>query len=91
MDVHVSASVLNDLDNFDSVIRQRLISRLTVLKKFPNVSGLKSLKGFHRTFRLRMGDYRIVFVVDTENDVITVLAIGHRKDIYKKFLKKQLR
>jgi len=42
------------------------------------------LKGqFSRLFKLRIGNYRIIYDIDYENFVITVHYIGHRKDIYK--------
>lgn len=88
MIVQVSAAVLSDLGSFDPDIRERIVSKLDILESYPNVSGVKSLKGFHKTFRLRMGDYRAVFIVDNESKIIKVLAIGHRKDIYKKFIQK---
>jgi mRNA interferase RelE/StbE len=41
-----------------------------------------SLKG-HR--RLRVGDYRVIYRIDAENNIVIIIAIKHRKDIYKEF------
>lgn len=47
-----------------------------------NMSNIKALTGeFKGLYRLRVGDYRVIF--DTDKEEITVLTILHRKDIYK--------
>jgi len=35
-------------------------------------------------FRLRVGDYRIIYSVDDEAEVVTIRAVGHRRDIYRR-------
>jgi mRNA interferase RelE/StbE len=48
------------------------------LKTFPH----HRLKG-HDRFRLRVGDYRIIYTFDTEQNIIHLLGVGNRKDIYR--------
>ncbi|MFC1483217.1 type II toxin-antitoxin system RelE/ParE family toxin [Candidatus Margulisiibacteriota bacterium] len=42
----------------------------------------KKLAGSKRSYRIRVGDYRILYSIS--NKVITIFAIGHRKDVYRK-------
>ena len=48
------------------------------LKKFPH----HRLKG-HNRYRLRVGDYRIIYTFDAEQNIIHLLGVGHRREIYR--------
>jgi mRNA interferase RelE/StbE len=49
------------------------------LKTFPH----HRLKGGHNRYRLRVGDYRIIYTFDAERNVIHLLGVGNRKEIYR--------
>jgi len=62
-------------------IQSRINDIIVRLAQWPNVSGAKPLKGdLAGSFRIRTGDYRIVFRVSGEK--VTVWKIGDRKDVY---------
>ncbi len=46
-------------------------------------NGYKKLRGLDNTFRIRSGDYRIVYTIEDNRLIIEIIKIGHRKDIYK--------
>ena len=46
-------------------------------------NGCKKLKGVKNSYRIRVGDYRIIYKIVDNLLVIEIVAIGHRKDIYK--------
>ncbi len=48
----------------------------------PRPSGCKKLKGNQTDYRIRIGDYRVVYEIHDNKLVILVLNLGHRKDIY---------
>jgi len=51
--------------------------------KLSDIKNIKKLKGYKRSYRIRVGDYRVgVFI---ENDLVEFAAVSHRKDIYKQF------
>uniref|UniRef100_UPI0040576B92 type II toxin-antitoxin system RelE family toxin n=1 Tax=Candidatus Electronema sp. TaxID=2698783 RepID=UPI0040576B92 len=53
------------------------------LDKFPNISQLKHLKNHSvAEYRLRVGNYRVLFDVNWEQKEIHILKIGHRRDVY---------
>ena len=53
------------------------------LDKFPNISQLKHLKNHSAAeYRLRVGNYRVLFDVNWEQKEIHILKIGHRRDVY---------
>ncbi len=42
------------------------------------------MSGYPELFRIRVGNYRIVYQVEEENLVILIITVGHRKDVYRK-------
>lgn len=45
--------------------------------------GSEKLAGYEDRYRVRQGNYRIVYLVDDDASVITIYKIGHRKDVYR--------
>ncbi len=72
-----------DLKRFGPQERARIVNAMKSLEdeplNRPDVTSMKALAGF---FRLRVGDYRIIFTV--EGDTVGVALVGHRKDVYEK-------
>jgi len=62
----------------------RIMDEIRSLADSPFPPGCKKLKGSRSSFRLRAGDYRILYEADMENQTITVCRIRHRKDVYQK-------
>jgi mRNA interferase RelE/StbE len=77
--IEYGSTALNDLDSLAERIRKQVLRKIERLK-----SGLHGdIKHLRRTdvaYRLRTGDYRILF--DMEGDVIVIRRIGHRKNVY---------
>ena len=74
----------DDLAKLDKSIRQRVLDKLGWLEEnFDDVLPLplsNELAGF---CKLRVGDWRVVYLVESEKKAILVMAIRHRKDVYK--------
>lgn len=64
----------------DTIVAIR--DRVLLLKNHPFPSGYKKLKGFKSLYRIRSGNYRIIYSVQVNVLIIEVLKIGHRKDAY---------
>jgi mRNA interferase RelE/StbE len=60
----------------------RIVAELETLAENPRPAGAKKLKGQDRTYRLRVGSYRIVYDVYDRLLWVLVLRVGHRKDVY---------
>jgi mRNA interferase RelE/StbE len=54
------------------------------LSENPYPTGSRKLRGSQHTFRFRIGDYRVVYSVQSEILTIEIIRIGHRKDIYRR-------
>lgn len=56
---------------------------LTAIYKLPTVGDIKAMQGYTDYYRLRVGDYRIVYTVNDDILLVRVVEIGNRGDIYK--------
>jgi mRNA interferase RelE/StbE len=64
-------------------IQQQLLRKLRALADNPRPSGCEMLKGMDNLYRIRSGDYRIIYTVQDNILRVLVVAVGHRKDIYR--------
>jgi mRNA interferase RelE/StbE len=67
--------------------RQVITKVILAVEKLPNNHypiGSKKLVGTEHTYRLRIGDYRIVYSIQNDRLIIEIIRVAHRKDIYKK-------
>ena len=61
----------------------RLIEKIKSLAMDPRPQGAEKLAGRSNLFRIRQGNYRVVFSVDDQARVIDVIKVGHRRDVYR--------
>ena len=76
---------VEELKRLDQVWQKRIINKLKILATNPNrlANNIKPLKGkYHDYFRLRIGDYRVIYSREETQLVILIIRIGHRKEIY---------
>lgn len=76
-------SAAKELAKLPKKERQRLGERLDALAELPRPPGAEKLSGID-AWRVRVGDYRIVYDVHDQVLVVLVLSVGHRRDIYKR-------
>ena len=76
-------SVAKDIRRIDKAKLGSIKEEIEKLVDFPDVKNIKKLTHHPVSdFRLRVGNYRVLFDVDGEGKTINILKIGHRKDIY---------
>jgi mRNA interferase RelE/StbE len=71
-----------ELARLSSDAQLRVASGIRSLEGDPISTSTKRLKG-RREFRLRVGDYRVLYRLEHQNRVLTIVAIGHRRDVYR--------
>jgi mRNA interferase RelE/StbE len=73
-----------DLKKISKADQKRIINKVESLAKNPFSSGCKALQGeLVGYYRIRSGNYRIIYSVDKEKVIILILKIGHRGSIYE--------
>jgi mRNA interferase RelE/StbE len=63
--------------------RQRIVLRIQSLAENPRPVGCEKLSGYLDRYRVRDGNYRIVYSIDDKNLVVDVVKVGHRRDVYR--------
>jgi mRNA interferase RelE/StbE len=80
--VLLKRSAAKDLEALPVKDRRRVVRRIQGLASEPRPAGCEKLSGQEK-FRLRQGDYRILYSVDDPEAEVTVVKIGHRRDVYR--------
>lgn len=62
--------------------RQRVVAKIESLADEPRPAGVRKLSGRER-YRLRQGEYRIVYSVEDDVLIVYVVKVGHRRDVYR--------
>lgn len=77
-----SKNSIDFLKKLEPLTSKRIIKYVKEFSENPRAKEFKRLKG-ESAFRLRVGDYRVIFDFDQKTNLINILKIGHRKNIYE--------
>jgi mRNA interferase RelE/StbE len=72
-------------------VQDKIISEINSLIENPRPAGAVKLTGSDNLFRVRIGDYRIIYAIEDDLLVVLIVEIGHRREIYRKPDKKLTR
>lgn len=75
-------AALRALRKLDRQAAERIKAATEALRDDPRAPGAKMLTGSHGLWRIRVGDYRVVYTIDDQRRVVRIAAAGHRRDIY---------
>jgi mRNA interferase RelE/StbE len=82
--VEVAPAAVRQLRKLDPPARRRVQAAIELLKEEPRPSGAKKLVGGDGEWRVRTGGYRVVYEIRDSVLLILVVAVGHRRDIYRR-------
>ena len=77
-------SAVKDIRKIPQSAVHRIQDIIDSLKEKPIPEESQKIHGYEKIFRIRIGSYRIIYEVDKIIRIITIIRIGHRKDVYKK-------
>ena len=63
--------------------RQKVVTRIQGLASNPRPHGSEKLAGYSDRYRVRQGNFRIIYLIDDEASEVTIYKIGDRKDVYR--------
>ncbi len=63
--------------------RQRIVARIFALANEPRPVGCEKLAGAEGRFRVRQGQFRIVYAIDDASRTVEVIKVGHRREVYR--------
>jgi mRNA interferase RelE/StbE len=78
----IKPTAVKELEALPAKDRRRIVPRIEGRASEPRPHGCEKLSGLEQ-YRVRQGDYRVVYGVDDEARVVIVVKIGHRRDVYR--------
>ncbi len=76
-------SARRELEALEAKVVARIFQRIESLGKEPRPSGCKKLVGSKSLWRIRIGDYRVVYAIYDDKQSVDIVAVRHRKDAYE--------
>lgn len=81
--VNISRRVSKAVERFPAADFERVTAAILALARDPRPRGSKKMQGREGEWRIRMGDYRVVYRVDDDALEVNVVAAGHRGSVYR--------
>ena len=76
-------SARKELDQLPADLAERVLQKIEALSESPRPAGVTKLKGQKNVWRLRVGDYRVVYAIDDTAKAVDVSIVRHRRDVYR--------
>jgi mRNA interferase RelE/StbE len=81
--IELTPAARRDLKKLPRDVLRRVDAHILALAENPHPPGAQKLQGDEGVFRVRIGDYRIIYRVEHHRLVILVIRIGHRREVYR--------
>ncbi len=85
-EVVVPQSVVKQIARLPDQVRERVVTKLAELEESPRPSDCRKLETEESLYRLRVGDYRIIYTVDDTNKKVVISRVAHRREVYRRRL-----
>ncbi|NLW50695.1 MAG: type II toxin-antitoxin system RelE/ParE family toxin [Candidatus Brocadiaceae bacterium] len=82
--VEIKASAIKEIAALPKRERRRVISAIEALADDPRPEGTRKLTGAEDAYRVRVGDYRIVYLIRDDVLTVFVVRVRHRRDVYRR-------
>ena len=80
--IEIKRSAVKELEAIPAKDRRRITTKIQALAGTPHPAGCEKLSG-HDKYRIRQGNYRILYTIEDDVLVVTVIKIGDRRDVYR--------
>lgn len=80
--VNFTRAALKELNKLDKPLRHRILAAITLLEENPRPDGVKKLAGDENAWRIRFGDYRVLYEVHDGRLLVVIFRIAHRREVY---------
>lgn len=81
--VEFTTSALREFKALERSLQRRMATRIDALVNNPFPPGVKKLQGEPNLYRIRVGDYRVIYRIEAKRVTIFILKISHRRDVYR--------
>ncbi len=81
--IEVKPLARKELEALPDPVLSRIVRKLESLADNPRPAGCKKLKGYREQWRVRIGDWRVVYLIDETKKLVSILRIAHRREVYE--------
>lgn len=81
--LRIKRSAEHDLKQLPEPLFERINEQILALREEPRPSGVLKLKGKSDGWRIRVGDYRIIYQIDDPAQTVLIVRVRHRRDVYR--------
>jgi mRNA interferase RelE/StbE len=81
--ISFKASALKQVEKLPKSVANRVLAKANRLADDPRPSGCVKLSGAGNLWRMRVGDYRIVYAIDDAVETVDVRIVAHRREVYR--------
>lgn len=82
--IFIKASAEKEIRRLPRSVRERITSTILNLRDDTRPSGVRKLKGQDEEgWRIRVGDYRVLYQIDDGQRQVTIFRVGHRREVYR--------
>ena len=81
-EISVKKSAVKELENIPKKELQKILKKIQALSSEPRPQGSQKLS-HKEQYRIRQGDYRVIYSIDDDNLAVNIIKIGHRREIYR--------
>ncbi len=81
--VIIKPSAEKQLDRLPASARRRVVQALTAFRDDPRPPACTKLEGADDLWRIRVGQYRVIYTIQDEQLIVLVLRVAHRRDVYR--------
>jgi len=82
-EVYLERAAERDLRHLSSEEFHRVIPRIKALSENPRPSGCRKITGSKNDWRIRIGDYRVIYEIDEDAKVVRIMRVRHRREVYR--------
>ena len=82
-EVYLERSAADDLRRLPRRLFDRIIVRIGRLADDPRPAGCRKIEGSKSDWRIRIGEYRVIYEIDDDLDRVNVMRVRHRREAYK--------
>ena len=82
--IEFTSSAVRDFSQLPESVQQRLLPKINALADLPRPIGVQKLQGRVNRYRIRVGDYGVVYEIQDRILVVLIVRIGHRREVYRR-------
>ena len=76
-------SARKELESLNALLVQRIFPKIEALAKEPRPKGCRKLRGEKNLWLIRVGDYRVIYTINDDKEIVDIIAVRHRRSAYE--------